>query len=51
LQRILELRRKGSSLRQIAAVLENEGHAPKRGTRWHPEVIRAILRRHSGRAA
>jgi DNA invertase Pin-like site-specific DNA recombinase len=51
LKRILDLRRGGASLRQIAAVLEEEGHAPKRGARWHPEVIRAILHRLSERVA
>jgi len=46
LARIVHLDSSGASLRQIAAVLEEEGRSPKRGgTRWHPAVIAGILRR------
>ena len=46
LQRILELREDGGSLRHIASVLNEEGRRTKRGgTRWHPTVIAEIIRR------
>ncbi|WP_413810841.1 recombinase family protein [Streptomyces sp. OE57] len=31
------------SFREIAAVLEAEGIRPKRGDRWHPEIVRRML--------
>ena len=43
--RALELRGEGASLRRIAAQLEAEGHKPKRGGRWHPETLRRVLAR------
>ncbi|MCO5167857.1 MAG: recombinase family protein [Planctomycetes bacterium] len=43
--RILELRREGLSLRAIAARLANEQRRTKRGGAWHPQTIRAVLRR------
>ncbi len=43
--RIQELRGEGKSLRTIAAVLEAEGHMPKRSTRWHPQTLAAVLKR------
>jgi DNA invertase Pin-like site-specific DNA recombinase len=33
----------GDSLREIATRLERDGHRPRRGTRWHPNVVRRIL--------
>jgi DNA invertase Pin-like site-specific DNA recombinase len=45
LDRIVELRRSGRSLRDIARTLEEEEHRPKRGDRWHPETVRRILAR------
>jgi DNA invertase Pin-like site-specific DNA recombinase len=41
--RIVELHREGRSLRQIAAVLEEEGLPAKRGGRWHPRTVSAVL--------
>lgn len=43
--RIVELRAQGSSLRQIAATLAAEGHPPRRGDTWRPNVLAAILTR------
>lgn len=49
LARIYELHDAGQSYRGICAVLEREGHRPKRGATWHPETIRKILaRRYAG---
>ncbi|MDQ0717541.1 hypothetical protein QFZ55_006993 [Streptomyces luteogriseus] len=31
------------SLREICAVLEAEDIRPKRGERWHPEIVRRML--------
>ncbi len=47
LERIRQLRAEGNSLRQICAALENEGHKPKRSTKWHPQSLAAILKRAS----
>jgi hypothetical protein len=33
------------SLRQIAAVLDTEGHKPKRSERWHPQSLSRIVAR------
>jgi DNA invertase Pin-like site-specific DNA recombinase len=46
-ERIRVLRGEGRSLRQIAAVLTEEGFRPRRGDRWHPEVLRRIVARAS----
>lgn len=43
--RIVELRRDGRSLRDIAAVLAAEGRPPKRSDTWHPKVLARILHR------
>jgi DNA invertase Pin-like site-specific DNA recombinase len=43
--RIAELHGQGRSLRAIAAVLEAEGHRPRRGQRWHPNTLARILER------
>lgn len=45
LERMRRLRKDGRSLRQIAEVLEHEGHRPRKSSRWHPEVLRGILDR------
>jgi DNA invertase Pin-like site-specific DNA recombinase len=39
------LRADGRSLRQIAAQLDTEGLAPKRGGRWHPTTLNRVLAR------
>jgi DNA invertase Pin-like site-specific DNA recombinase len=49
LARIRQLRAVGSSIRQIAVTLTAEGHRPKRGERWHPEIVRRILARDPAR--
>lgn len=43
--RILELRSKGASLRQIACTLTAEGLEPKRGGAWHPMKVKRVLDR------
>jgi len=50
LGRIKELAAAGSSLREVARVLRQEGHRPKRGGRWHPEIIRRLLNSSEGDA-
>jgi len=45
LERIRQLHGDGLSLRQIIAVLDTEGHAPKRGGRWHPQTLARIIAR------
>jgi hypothetical protein len=43
---MVELRRGGLSLRDIAGSLEAEGFRPKEGEdRWHPEQVRRVLLR------
>ncbi|WP_327359857.1 recombinase family protein [Streptomyces sp. NBC_01304] len=37
------------SFREICAVLESEGHRPKRGERWHPETVRRMLANDTGK--
>lgn len=49
--RIVALRASGASLRTICETLEAEGLRPKRGARWHPETVRAVLGRHGQGAA
>jgi len=44
-QRIVELRAAGASLRQVAAVLTAEGLTPKRGGVWHPQQVARVLDR------
>jgi hypothetical protein len=43
--RVVELRGQGRSLRGIAAALEADGHRPRRGERWHPNTLARILER------
>jgi DNA invertase Pin-like site-specific DNA recombinase len=40
-----QLHEEGFSLRQIVARLEDAGHRPKLGRRWHPAAVNAILAR------
>jgi len=44
-ERIVELREAGLSLRAIAAALTDEGHATKRGGRWQANTVRKVLAR------
>jgi DNA invertase Pin-like site-specific DNA recombinase len=43
--RIQALRASGSSLRQVAKLLQTEGIPPKRSARWSPQAINDILNR------
>jgi DNA invertase Pin-like site-specific DNA recombinase len=46
LARMAELHAAGRSLRDICATLDEEGHRPRRGDRWHPTTVsRALARR------
>lgn len=45
LARARELRDDGRSLRQIIEVLHDEGRLAKRGGRWHPRTLNAVLGR------
>ena len=46
IERIVELRAFGASLREICTVLEAEGHRSKRGgTRWQPMGVKRVLDR------
>lgn len=45
LARIRELRAEGRSYREMAAILTEEGHRPKRSDRWHVESLRRIVAR------
>jgi DNA invertase Pin-like site-specific DNA recombinase len=38
------LHARGLSLRAIARELTTLGHAPRRATRWHPELVRALVK-------
>jgi DNA invertase Pin-like site-specific DNA recombinase len=49
LARIHELRQQGLRVRDIVAILETEGHATKRGGRWHATTIQRILAREGRR--
>lgn len=46
-RRILALHDEGKSLRNIVVTLTEEGHKPKRSSRWHPQTIAKILQRES----
>jgi DNA invertase Pin-like site-specific DNA recombinase len=43
--RMREMRDAGSSLRQIVAVLEDEGYQTARGGRWQPSTVSRVLSR------
>lgn len=45
IQRVVELRRAGQSLRQIAEALASEGCSTQRGGTWAPNTVRKILLR------
>ena len=49
-ERIVDLRRQGCTLRQISAALAREGRRTKRGGRWHPQTIANVLSRTSAAA-
>jgi DNA invertase Pin-like site-specific DNA recombinase len=52
IERIVELRDSGASLREICASLESEGHATKRGaTQWQPMAVKRVLDRLNQEAA
>jgi len=44
-RRIAALRAEGLALRAIAERLAEEGHATKRGGRWHPHTVARVLAR------
>jgi DNA invertase Pin-like site-specific DNA recombinase len=46
-ERIRMLRAEGRSFREIGTTLADEGFRPRRGGRWHPEVVRRIVTRAS----
>ena len=46
-RRIIALRGEGKSLRNIVVTLTEEGHKPKRSSRWHPQTIAKIIQRES----
>lgn len=48
---IIALRRAGRSLRDICEVLTSNGRRTKRGGRWSPKVVRAVLLRAGGETA
>ena len=45
IERIVELRRQGQTLRQIAAILLVEGRRTKRGGRWQAQTVANVLSR------
>lgn len=45
LERIGRLHAEGMSLRAMIEVLDDEGHAPKRGGRWHPQTLARVVAR------
>lgn len=47
LAEIRRMKAEGKSLRAIAQDLEDQGFAPPRGKRWHPETLRLITSRES----
>ncbi len=44
-ERILDLRLKGYSLRQIAGILRDDGAKTKNGGQWHPQTVSRVLQR------
>jgi DNA invertase Pin-like site-specific DNA recombinase len=44
ISRAMEMRQAGKSLRQIAEVLEREGHHTRTGGTWHPPMVARLLR-------
>ena len=47
LDRMRTLRMSGVSFQEIAAVLNEDGMAPRRGSKWHPYAVGRILARGS----
>ena len=45
IQRMVELRESGSSLREIATMLQLDGYRPKRGDKWNHSSVRKVLGR------
>jgi DNA invertase Pin-like site-specific DNA recombinase len=45
IERMVELRKAGSSLREVADTLQAEGYKTKRGASWHPTTIARVLGR------
>lgn len=43
-RRMLQLHKRGMSLRQIAPTLDAEGYKP-RGKAWHPQAVKRIIER------
>ena len=43
--RMMEMRKDGQSLREIARALNEEGVRPKRGGRWHPATVSRVVER------
>ena len=48
---ILECRRAGMSLRQIAAILNGKSITTKKGRAWYGETVRSIVERAAALAA
>lgn len=46
--RIVELHDAGRSLREVVAVLADEGRRPKRGDRWYPQTVARVIARQRG---
>jgi DNA invertase Pin-like site-specific DNA recombinase len=51
ISRILDCRRAGMSLREIAAILNGQAITTKKGRRWYGETVRSILERAAALAA
>lgn len=45
IERMMDLRAAGQSLREIGQILDHEGRPPRRSARWHPNAIRRIVER------
>ena len=48
IRRMVTLRESGSSLRDIATMLQLDGYKPKRGDKWNHSSIRKVLGRQCG---
>ena len=51
IRRIVRLRRRGRSYRQIAATLNHDGTQTKRSARWHHSTVGNVVRAHRRRAS
>ena len=45
IERMIELRAEGRSLREVAEALDQEGLGPRRGGKWHPTTLARVLER------